>query len=221
LTGLLAKYNIPKRFHATEYWARRRPYHKLTDAEHAAMRSDMCSLLKAKRPIAFGSIISKAAFAEWRLTLGTFQQHDAHHFALDRCLRFLVHGINIYPVDDGVRIICDNDLQHEKLSREMMSWHEARLRRMTRRMPGAPDPKRPLHFSFEQSFAYPGLQAADVIANSALRWGVMDLANMDGEPDFIAGIKPDCPIAIIPLMSKERIAIEFKIRNRPHDEIDE
>jgi hypothetical protein len=57
-----------------------------------------------------------------------------------------------------------------------------------------PDPRRPIHFSFATPRENPRLQAADVISNASLRWGVMDLVLEDGEPQFIASIKPDCQL---------------------------
>jgi hypothetical protein len=62
-------------------------------------------------------------------------------------------------------------------------------------------------------------QAADVISNSALRWGTTEFANTYQEPQFLAGIKPECPIGIMSFSSKEIIDIEVKYRNRSQDDL--
>jgi hypothetical protein len=217
--AIIARYKLDH-FHTTDYWARTRPYNQLTNAEHEQLRLDICGALKATRAIAFGSIVWKAVYEQWRLTRSSFEPADAHYFGLDRAMRFLIHGENIHPVDDGVDIMCDNDKEHERIANDMHKWHEARLRKVTRRLPGHPDPQRPVHFKFGVSRQNPGLQAADVISNSAFRWGTSEFARAYQDPQFLVGIKPDCAIGIMSFSSKEIIDIEVRYRNRPQDEVD-
>jgi hypothetical protein len=63
------------------------------------------------------------------------------------------------------------------------------------------------------------LQAADVIANSALRAGATEFAGAYQEPDFITGIRSACSIAFTMYASTEILDIEVKVRNRPQDEL--
>jgi len=213
-----ARYKLDH-FHTTDYWARDRPYNRLTNAEHDQLRVDICDVLKATGAIAFGSIVWKSVYEEWRISRPSFEHSDAHYFGLDRALRFLIHGVNIHPIDDGVDIMCDNDKEHERIALDMQKWHDARLRQVKRRRPGHPDPQRQIKFSFGVSRENPGLQAADVVSNSAFRWGTSEFAGAYQEPQFIAGIKPDCAIGIMSFSSKEIIDIEVKYRNRRLDDL--
>lgn len=205
-------------FHTTDYWSRRRPYDKLTDDQHVALRTELCDALKATKAIAFGSVIAKSAYDQWHLDQPIFAHTDAHYFGIDRSLRFLIRGINTHPFDEGVAIVCDNDKEHRSMTEKMQQWHTARLRRTTRRWPGHPDPNRPLQFSFEAARETPRLQAADVIANAGLRWGISDLSGYFEEPQFLAGIKPECPIALMPFMSSEVIRIDVEAQTRMEDD---
>jgi hypothetical protein len=218
--AILARYKLDH-FHTTDYWARTRPYKKLTDAEHEQLRLDICGALKATRAIAFGSIVWKSVYEQWRLSRPSYEPADAHYFGLDRALRFLIHGANIHPVDDGVDIMCDNDKEHERIANDMHKWHEARLRQVMQRLPGYPDPQRPIHFSFGVSRGNPGLQAADVISNGAFRWGTTEFAGAYQDSQFLVGIQPDCAIGIMSFSSKEVIDIEAKYRNRSQDEVND
>jgi hypothetical protein len=217
--AILTRYNLDH-FHTTDYWARARPYNRLTTTEHEQLRTDICQALKRTRAIAFGSIVWKGVYEQWRVSRPSYEQSDAHYFGLDRALRFLIHRINTHPVDQGVDIMCDNDKEHERIANDMHRWHEARLRQIHRRLPGHPDPQRPIKFSFGVSRDNPGVQAADVVSNSAFRWGTSEFAGAYQDPDFLVGIKPDCPIGIMSFSSTEVIDIEVKYRNRPQDEIE-
>jgi hypothetical protein len=216
--SILDKYKLDH-FHTTDYWWRKRPFDKWTEDAHTEIRGEICALLKKTRAIAFGSVVDKSAYREWRVHQTSYNHPDPHYFALDRCFRFLIHGINIHPTDDGVEIMCDRDQEHEYLARDMQNIQEERLRQVKHRLPGHPDPNRPISFSFGVNRDNPGLQAADVICNAGLRWGVLDLQGSTEESQFLAGIKPDCPIALSPFMSREVIEIEMKVRNRPQDEV--
>jgi hypothetical protein len=59
--AILDRYKLDH-FHTTDYWARARPYNKLSDAEHEQLRLDICGALKATRAIAFGSIVWKSVY---------------------------------------------------------------------------------------------------------------------------------------------------------------
>jgi Protein of unknown function (DUF3800) len=217
--AILDRYKLDH-FHTTDYWARTRPYNRLTDTEHTQLREDICQALKNTSGIAFGSIVWKGVYEQWRVSRASYEHSDAHYFGLDRSLRFLIHGINTHPVDDGVEIMCDNDKEHERIASDMHKWHEARLRQVKQRIPGHPDPQRAINFSFGISRDNPGLQVADVISNSAFRWGTSEFAGAYQDPLFLVGIRERCPIGIMPFSSKEVIDIEVSHRNRPQDELD-
>jgi hypothetical protein len=214
--AILAKYGLHQ-FHTTDYWSRRRPYDKLTDTQHTDLRVELCEALKMTKAVAFGAVISKAAYNEWHLGQPVFSHTDAHYLGIDRSLRFLIRGINTHPIDEGVSIVCDNDQEHRKMTEQMQAWHTARLRKKTQRWPGHPDPNRPVQFSFDNAHGNPRLQAADIIANAGLRWGVSDLSGRFEEPQFLAGIKPDCPIALAPMTSSELIRIHVDAQKRMDD----
>jgi len=215
--AILAKYGL-HHFHTTDYWSRRRPYDRLTDTQHTDLRIELCGALKLTKAIAVGSVISKEAYNEWHLGQPVFASTDAHYLGIDRSLRFLIRGINTHPIDEGVSIVCDNDKEHRKLTEQMQAWHAGRLRKTTQRWPGHPDPNRPLQFSFDNAHNNPRLQAADIIANAGLRWGVSDLSGQFEEPQFLAGIKPECPIALTPMMSREAIEAHLSARFGTEDD---
>jgi hypothetical protein len=215
--AILARYKLDH-FHTTDYWARDRPYNRLSDAEHEQLRLDICGALKATRAIAFGSIVWKSVYEQWRLSRSSFEPSDAHYFGLDRALRFLIHGVNIHPVDDGVDIMCDNDKEHERIANDMHKWHEGSVTPGQAAPARSPRPSAPCPLKFGVSRENPGLQAADVISNSAFRWGTSEFAGNYQDPDFLVGIRPECAIGIMDFSSKEIIDIEVKYRNRPQDE---
>jgi hypothetical protein len=199
-----------KRFHATEYWNRHGQFRSKSDAELLKMRGDIVAMFKQIRPIAVGAIVYAEAYREWRMT-ARFQPEDPHYYAMGYCLDFLIARLNTYPKDDGVEITCDQDKQRERLSTEMANWHTDRLRQAESRMPGHPEPNRSVSFSFGSSFDIPQIQAADVIAHSALQWGVQDLKTGKADmPFFLDAISPECPIAIQPFWSAEIIRIHEK-----------
>jgi hypothetical protein len=143
--GILTRYGLDH-FHTTDYWGGERPYSRLPSEEYIQLRLDICEALKSTHGIAFASIIWKDVYQAWRIKQASFQHADAHYFGIDRALRFLIHGINIHPIDDGVDIVCDTDNEHARISRDMHHWHEARLRQVKCRLPGHPHPQRPLKF---------------------------------------------------------------------------
>ena len=146
--AILDRYGLDH-FHTTDYWARQRPFNRLSNDEHTQVRLDICQTLKNTRGFAFASIIWKNVYQDWRISHSSFIPADAHYFGIDRALRFVIHGINTYPVDDGVDIVCDTDKEHARVSQEMQDWHLRRLRQVAQRRPGHPDPQRPVSFSFE------------------------------------------------------------------------
>lgn len=216
---MLCRYNIHE-FHASDYWGRHKEFKRFTDDEHVRIRQEICTIIADTATVIFGSIVSTTAFQEWRLQIGLFIRPDAHYFGMDRALSFLIHGVNLHPKDDGIEIICDEDGKHAAMTREMKAWHEDRLRAVKFRRPGAPDPGRPISMRFASSKQHPGLQVADIIANSSRQWGIVDLKGEPfEEPLFFTSLK-SVPNAVIPFMSAERIEIEVKVRNRSQDQTD-
>lgn len=203
--ALLDEFGI-RRFHAAEYWDRRGQFHRMSDADLLKLKGDIVSIFKYVKPYAIGAIVYGDAYKQWRMQSKSFLNEDPHYYALSYALDFLIARLNTYPVDDGIEIICDQDKERQKLSAEMATWHTERLRRFQERAPGHPEPQRNVQFSYRSSFDVLQLQAADIIAHSALRWGLEDLKSGKTDlPPFLAAISPECPIGIQPFWNADII----------------
>jgi len=200
-----------RRFHAAEYWSRKGKFARLNEADHAALRRNICRIFKLFKPIAVAAVVGGAAFEEWRPGQKTYQHPDGHYFALDQTLNFLLRRISNDPMDEGFAICCDNDTEHEKLMKEKTEWHTLRMKKIVGSSPGHRGSQRPTAIQFGSPFDIIALQAADIIALSAFRWGRDHLEGGNTEEPFLAGIKPECSITLNPLMTKEHIDREQRM----------
>jgi hypothetical protein len=206
---MLDTYSL-RRFHAAEYWSRKGQFARLNEADHIALRRNICRIFKLFKPLAVATIVGGAAFAEWRPGQKTYHHPDGQYLALDHTLNSLLTRVNHHPVDEGFVIHCDKDTEHEKLMNEITEWQILRIRKMVG-SPGHLDRRRPTAVQFGPSFDVIALQAANVIAHSAFRWGRDHLKGSNTEEPFLAGIKPECSVTLNPLMTKEYIDREQRI----------
>ena len=194
-----------RRFHAAEYWSRQGRFARLNEADHAALRRNICRIFKLFKPLAVATIVGGAAFAEWRAGQQTYQYPDGQYVALDHTLSSLLRGISHHPVDEGFVIYCDKDTGHEKLMNELTAWQTLRVKKMVGLPPGDLNRQRAAAVQFGPSFEVIALQAANVIAHSAFRWGLDHLKGGNTEEPFLAGIKPECSVTLNPLVTREYI----------------
>jgi hypothetical protein len=156
------------RFHATDYWARRRPYSQMGDDEYRALHPEICAMLTQFNLMAIGCGVSVAAFNEWRNSARDFHHPDPYFFCLlSHVIRKAIMGITQYPRDSGIEIICDAESKNAPLGREIAEWRTERLRRTTIVTPQLAQPDRPVSFDYRASLGCTSLQAADVIAHGA------------------------------------------------------
>lgn len=140
--------NTLKRFHATDDWARKRPFSRMSDADYASIHTEICGMLTQFRFMAIGAGVSVAAFNEWRNAARNFNHPDPYFFCLDQVLRQTIMGITEYPKDEGIEIICDVESRNAALGREIAAWREQRLRRSTVDSPHLAQPDRPVSFDY-------------------------------------------------------------------------
>jgi hypothetical protein len=153
------------RFHATEYFLRRRaPYN--SEASRLRMKRQIKDAFADVRPFGIGTAVSVAAFDEWRMSAPYYVQPDPYYFCIDQCLHLLIRGIST-PVDEGIAIYCDQELEHHKIGLDIAEWHENHLRKLRVRLPGSPDPQRLVSTHYVSSTDFVPVQAADIAANGA------------------------------------------------------
>jgi Protein of unknown function (DUF3800) len=211
---MLETYGL-RRFHAAEYWLRKGQFARLNEADHAALRRNICRIFKLFKPFVVATIVGGAAFQEWRPGPKTYQHPDGQYLALDHTLASLLTRANDHPVDEGFVIYCDKDVEHEKLRNEITEWQILRVRNMVGRSPGDLKRQRAAAVQFVSSSDVIALQAANLIAHSAFRWGRHHLEGSNTEEPFLAGIKPECSIVLNPLITKEYIDREQRtLENR-------
>jgi hypothetical protein len=194
-----------RRFHAAEYWSRQGRFARLNEADHAALRRNICRIFKLFKPLAVATIVGGAAFAEWRPEQETYHHPDGQYLALDHTLTSLLTRVDHHPVDEGFVIHCDKDTAHETLMNELTDWQILRVKKMIGLPPEHLDRQRAAAVQFGPSFEVIALQAASVIAHSAFRWGLDHLKGGNTEEPFLAGIKPECSVTLNALMTKEQI----------------
>jgi hypothetical protein len=207
---MLDSYGL-RRFHAAEYWSRKGQFARLNEADHAALRRNICRIFKLFKPLAVATIVGGAAFQAWRPGQKTYLHPDGQYLALDHALNSLLARANDHPVDEVFVIYCDKDAGHEKLMSELTEWQTFRIRNMVGLSPGDLNRQRASAVQFGLSIDVIALQAANLIAHSAFRWGRDHLKGGNIEEPFLAGIKPECSIALNPLITKEYIDREQRI----------
>jgi hypothetical protein len=194
-----------RRFDAAEYWSRKGPFARLNEADHIALRRNICRIFKSFKPLAVATIVGGAAFQAWRPGQKTYQHPDGQYLALNHTLTSLLTRISQHPVDEGFVVYCDKDTGHEKLMNELTEWQTLRVRKMVGLPSGHLHRPRASAVQFAPSLDVIALQAANVIAHSAFRWGRDHLKGGNTEEPFLAGIKPECSITLNSLMTKEHI----------------
>jgi hypothetical protein len=200
-----------RRFDAAEYWSRKGRFARLNEADHAALRRNICRILKSFKPLAVATIVGGAAFQEWRIGQQACRHPDGQYLALDHTLHSLLARIDHHPVDEGFVVHCDNDTEHETLMNGLTEWQISRVKKMIGLSPGHLDRRRAAAVQFGPSFEVVALQAANVIAHGAFCWGRDHLNGGNTEEPFLAGIKPECSITLNPLMTRQHIVREQKI----------
>jgi hypothetical protein len=161
-----------RRFHVAEYWSRKGQFARLNEADHIALRRHVCRIFKLFKPLAVATIVGDAAFQAWRAGQKTYHDPDGQYLALDHTLNSLLARIDDHPVDEAFAVYCDKDAEHEKLMNELTEWQILRVKKVIGQAPGHLNRPRAVAVQFGPSFEVIPLQAANVIAHSALRWGV-------------------------------------------------
>lgn len=200
-----------RRFHPAEYWSRKGRFARLNEADHVALRRNICRIFKLFKPVAVATIVGGAAFQQWRPGQKAYHHPDGQYLALDHTLNSLLTRVNDHPVDEGLVIYCDRDTEHEKLMNEITEWQILRVRKMIGLSPDHLNRQRPAAVQFVPSSDVIALQAANVIAHSALRWGRDQFKGGNAEEPFLAGIKPECSVTLNPLVTKDYIDREQRI----------
>jgi hypothetical protein len=194
-----------RRFHAAEYWSRKGQFARLNEADHVALRRNICRIFKLFKPFVVATIVGGAAFQAWRPGQKTYQYPDAQYLALDHTLNFFLMRINHHPADEGFAIYCDKDTAHEKLMNEITDWQVLRVRKMIGLSPGQLNRQRATAVQFGSPLDVVALQAANLIAHSVFRQGRDHFKGGNTEEPFLAGIQPECSIALNSLMTREYI----------------
>jgi Protein of unknown function (DUF3800) len=183
-----------KRFHATEFWARKGPYNNWSEAKHRMAKKDVCRILNSLRLIGVGASVNIHAFNEWRVKASQFYHNDPYYFCLDYALRILIHVVSEYPKDDGIMIYVDQDKKREPVGKQIATWHQERLRRSPLSLIG-PDRTRKVETYFKSSIDFAPLQAADILAHSTFQWSrdYLNGGKID-EPYFLSCMREKCAI---------------------------
>jgi hypothetical protein len=213
-TPFLQEFGI-RRFHATEYWARRGQFQNWSDAKHLAAKGEVCRILNEIRPIGVGTALDTRAFDVWRASSDTFFPSDPYYLCLERTINKLVHNFTQSPTDDGIVIYCDQDRAHERLAQDIAIWHEERLRRS--KNPLRVNPERPVSTRYVSSFDFVPVQAADILSHGMFQW--MRACTATGKvavmPPFLncLGIeKGDTFVSMNYFHTKESIEAHLKFR---------
>jgi hypothetical protein len=215
--SFLQRHNL-ERFHATDYWARKRPYSRMSDDEYASIHTEICEILTQFRFMAIGAGVTVAAFNEWRNGARNFNHPDPYFFCLDHVLRQAIMGITEYPKDTGIEIICDVESKNGPLGREVAVWRTERLRQTTVVSPNIAQPDRPVSFDYRPSLDCTPLQAADVIAHGTFQLMCNQLNGLtEVKPPSVRDIETKCPLGIECFFDAEHIAIIQRARIRGDD----
>ena len=162
----LSEFDVPHRFHASEYWARYGAYQRWTDAKHAEAYQRISGNFNDVMPYGVGIAVDIDVFDEWRASLGVFVDPDPYFFCLEFCLRAFVRGVKEEPADDGIMIYVDRDNQRNLRGVQLTNWLANRTRLDP---PAMHDRERQIKATYQSSAEHPPLQAADILANGLFR----------------------------------------------------
>lgn len=184
------------RFHAAPFASRKgRPFSEWCDKKHQACFERICKIFDELKPFGVGTALSIPLFEEWRIEQHVFYPADPYFFCIDRCLFTLIHGgIVESKGDEGIEIYCDRDKGRERISLELASWHEAKMRKFPTPMV---NPERHISTHYVASFEHRPLQAADILAHGAYQvYRDYGKEPSSAEPSFIEALKKSCPISV-------------------------
>jgi hypothetical protein len=215
--NFLKRHNLA-RFHATDYWARRRPYSRMADKEYATVHIEICEILTQFKLVGIGYGVTVAAFNEWRNRARDFYHPDPYFFCLSHLLRKAIMGITEHPRDTGIEIICDAESKNAPVGREIAAWRTERLRRTPIVSPQLAQPDRPVSFDYRPSLDCTALQAADVFAHGVFQFMCNNLQGLtEAKPPSIRDVEAKCPIVFECFFDAEHIAIIQRARIRGDD----
>ena len=206
--GFLAGAGL-RRFHASDFWARAKPFHRWPDQKRSEAIKHICHIMNACGLFGVGMSLSTQAFDEWHIRQPVFITADPVLYCLDRVLAKLIPGITQYPIDEGVSVVIDQDKKRQRNGLKLAEWHERKLRSMRRI--GTVNPDRPIELAYQSSLNCLPLQAADILSNSVFRQMKAYLRTSAFEENpFIVGIKERCAVAVEYLHDPDMIDINFR-----------
>jgi hypothetical protein len=158
-----------ERFHATDFWLRRRPYSRWSDAQFLKATGDICKILSDEMgpPLGISVSLSVQAFNDWRETLDHFYPADPYYFCLDRVLYTLAYATG--PGAEDITIYCDQEKEHELLATEIARWHEARVNKTPSLATNPLSGPRGIDVHYGSNRKFVPLQLADILANDTFR----------------------------------------------------
>src|SRR5574337_1404110 len=155
-------------FHATQFWARERPYDSWSDEKHKQAQEDILTLLADCKPFGLAVGVDTNVYRDWQ-QVGSFPfyHEDPYYFCLDRCLQALIRGISEHPKDEGILIYCDQETEHHEMGHQLARWHINRTRRGEHGQ--LIDPQRVVELTYGSKFCRKLLMVADLFANLMFR----------------------------------------------------
>lgn len=216
-TPLLQELKL-SRWHMTDYRRRKKEYERWSADKFIYAKDRVIEVLNSCCLIGVGCAVDVEVFEDWRVTCGYFVDPDPYYFCLNNVLSKLIRGFS-EPVDDGITIYCDQDQHREHLGREIARWHTNRLRSLQYDHGVGPRRDREVATHYGSSYKLTGIQAADILANETFKCMADFLRTKKyEEPEFVSGIKGNCPVSVDLLYDKKIIDIVQRAKFR-RDEV--
>jgi hypothetical protein len=211
--AFLDDFQINKRFHASPFWARERPYTEWSDDKHQKAQARLLRIFKECTLFGVGISVDCSSFNKW-LATGSLPYYppDPHYFCLDRCFQICIRGVSEIANDEGVLIYCDQEDDHEKIGLTLAKWHENRLRSGGDTM--HLDPQRVVETAYGSSFLHTPLQAADIVANGIFRRQCKTA--LPEQEAFMDAMQREAHVTTIHFSSAEHIEIDMRKRAMPY-----
>jgi uncharacterized protein DUF3800 len=198
-------------FHATEFWARERPYTEWSDEKHKKAREDIIAILVDCKPFGLAIGVDREIYADWQVKGSfPFYHEDPYYFCLDRCLQTLTRGLGEAPKDEGVLIYCDQEHEHHALGAQLGRWHTNKVRMGNHA--SFLGSHRVIELTYGSSFLRPLLQVADIFAN-----GTYKIETNSAQPEqveFMDTLKSKAHLTSIFFKTFDHIEIDMKYRGR-------
>jgi hypothetical protein len=202
-----------KRFHASDFWARRRPFHSWDNAKHQRAQDVIVDILTTSNLVGICKGVHIPSFNEWRVDFTHHVDPDPYYFCLDKCLKFLIAGVKkSFGRDDSISIYIDNDEGREKRGRSLAHWHQEKVR-LGHSFHVNSDRQTNAHYV--RSYQFSQLQAADILANEYFKQAMRFIEKREVyDPPFLAAMKEaKMPLVFEFLHDKELFEIDARSRS--------